>query len=261
MLIRQIETLVQAFDDHSAAAAADDEDSEDDGGDDGARALKRQQQDDFEAALVGDFDTNEVIAVPAVAGAAAETVVDDEAGAAAADDSKAADGKKKPRTEQPASAARPSATKMVHVRDANDDRVVPVAPLPRDDEMLLRKFIAMGLIDQVCRRATPLECRSHGYKYVESDRCKGTPYFDTKRSVVTFVHPTSSVAATTPPPEWIVYAVLQKNVRLPGGAGHHVAEDAAKMFMRGVTVVRKEWIDELGYVEDPERDEAEDADI
>ena len=115
----------------------------------------------------------------------------------------------------------------------------------KEEEVWLRKVVANGLLDQIARRATPMECRVAQEKYSAGPKTTKTPYFHAESKCVVWVHPNSSIAATQPPPEYVAFAALQRSHRGEGGN-----LSAPKTFMRGCTILTKQWLDELGYDEE-----------
>lgn len=116
-----------------------------------------------------------------------------------------------------------------------------VCSIDQETEVLVRKLVAIGLIDQVARRASVHECRSHGVPYTDGKTSK-VPYWDVKSASIVFVHPSSSVALTNPPPEVVVYVGLYSSKRSEKQKSH--------TFMKGVTIVTKEWLSDIGFDED-----------
>lgn len=132
--------------------------------------------------------------------------------------------------------------------------------LTRDEEVLLRKAFVVGLWDQVARRASVHECTNQGYKYNDSKTSK-VPYYDMRTGKIVYVHPTSAVARTQPPPEFLVYCTLVRTKRKPEDPDEEKdvflgPQDKAKViatertFMKGLTTVTKVWLDQLGFDED-----------
>jgi ATP-dependent RNA helicase DHX37/DHR1 len=116
-----------------------------------------------------------------------------------------------------------------------------------ETEVVLRKIFALGLIDQVARRATVHECRAANVDFERGSKTSKVPYKDIRSSAIVFIHPSSSVATTVPAPEFVVYASLQRTKRR--------SEDTKKTadgrtFMKGVTVMTKLWLDEIGFDEE-----------
>ena len=142
-------------------------------------------------------------------------------------------------------------------------------PLDSHVDERLRRLIIVGLVDQVCRRATPTQCTDWGYKYVATQRCGKTPYWDVHRKRVVYVHPRSTVALVNPAPEWLVYTCATTSQRASstggggaadssgggGGAEAAAAHGPQRVFVRGVTGVLREWLDTAGF-----RDPSEAAD-
>ncbi|AIO00544.1 ATP-dependent RNA helicase, putative [Leishmania panamensis] len=119
-----------------------------------------------------------------------------------------------------------------------------VCPLPRETELLLRQVFIPGLMDQVARRATVHECRSLGVVYNDK-RATTTPYLvlGVNRTIA-YIHPTSAVARTFPPPEYVIFGFLQKV--------HRSDTKETQAMMMGVTVVMPEWLRAYGFEEEAE---------
>ncbi|KPI84846.1 putative ATP-dependent RNA helicase [Leptomonas seymouri] len=115
------------------------------------------------------------------------------------------------------------------------------AGLTKATELLLREVFIPGLMDQIARRATVQECRSLSVEYNDK-RATKTPYLILSTRTIAYIHPTSSVARTFPPPEFVTFGFLQ-NVRRSD------TKDAQAMMM-GVTVVLPEWLHTYGFEED-----------
>jgi ATP-dependent RNA helicase DHX37/DHR1 len=113
--------------------------------------------------------------------------------------------------------------------------------LTKDTELLLRQVFIPGLMDQIARRATVHECRSLSVEYNDK-RATKTPYLILSTRTIAYIHPTSSVARTFPPPEFVIFGFLQKVRRSD-------TKDAQAMMM-GVTVVMPEWLRTYGFVEE-----------
>ncbi|KAG8346282.1 putative ATP-dependent RNA helicase [Trypanosoma vivax] len=111
--------------------------------------------------------------------------------------------------------------------------------LPKEDEILLRKLFIVGLADQVARRATVQECRFCGVEY-KNNRTTKAPYIVVGTSTIVYVHPTSSIARTFPPPEYVTFICLQKSVR------SETKEPTTMML--GLTIVTREWLHEAGVM-------------
>ena len=155
------------------------------------------------------------------------------------------------------------------------------AVMAKDEELQLRKIIAVGLIDQVARRASVEECQDQGYRYNDSKTAK-VPYMDIRSGRILYIHPTSSTSKTQPPPEYVTYASLSKVRRRPGdsddtdvfltelelrrlvmqrraAAGHSIdgAESPEvqkeRLFMKGVTIMTRAWMDQIGFDEEAVR--------
>ncbi|GET90938.1 ATP-dependent RNA helicase, putative [Leishmania tarentolae] len=114
--------------------------------------------------------------------------------------------------------------------------------LSKEMELRLRQVFIPGLMDQIARRATVHECRSLGVEYNDK-RATKSPYLvlDENRTIA-YIHPTSAVARTFPPPEYVTFAFLQKVRRSD-------TKDALAMMM-GVTVVMPEWLRAYGFEEE-----------
>jgi ATP-dependent RNA helicase DHX37/DHR1 len=151
--------------------------------------------------------------------------------------------------------------RVMNAAHTMDELVVP--PLARDEELALRRLFIVGLIDQVARRATVSECREAKIRFDDSKTSK-TPYYDCTRRAVVFIHPSSTVATTHPPPEWVLYSVLQRSQRHekpqkpPAGSKEQYSTEP-KLFMRGVTIVTKPWLDDAGFDEDEKAVEVDHA--
>ncbi|CBZ36351.1 ATP-dependent RNA helicase, putative [Leishmania donovani] len=115
-------------------------------------------------------------------------------------------------------------------------------PLSKETELLLRQVFIPGLMDQVARRATVHECRSLGVEYNDK-RATKTPYLvlGVNRTIA-YIHPTSAVARTFPPPEYVTFGFLQKV--------HRSDTKVAQAMMMGVTVVMPEWLRAYGFEEE-----------
>lgn len=229
MLRRQIEALIAEADPHAPAPKATD---------DGEPAPLGPQ----DGVALADFDANEVMLVGGDAPAAAEE-------AEAIDKRPRAE---RPRAEHPAEGGTSTQVRAAAADAGDEDEAdtladLNVPQLSREHELVLRRLFIVGLIDQVCRRATISECRTAGVKYDDSKTSR-VPYFDCTRRAIVFIHPSSSIAATHPPPEWVVYTVLQRSQRVQSGAEGRKKEQP-KTFMRGLTIVSKPWLDEAGFDE------------
>lgn len=135
--------------------------------------------------------------------------------------------------------------------------------LPFDTQLdeCIRRVMLCGFVDQVGRRATPEECRRSGIKYVATQKCGRTPYWDVYRKNVFFVHGRSTASSVFPAPDWVVYTVASSSDRevntsgIPSSAAVSAAavpgQPQPKIFVRGVTGVTKEWLDAAGF-RDPE---------
>ena len=127
--------------------------------------------------------------------------------------------------------------------------------MPPAEETAVRRWVVSGLIDQVARRASPLECRAHGVEFTDGRRTTKTPYYDAQRRMILYIHPKSSVSRVVPPPEWVVYTAVQ--VSQFGADGSDAAGGGAKRkaaCMRGVTVALRQWLDEAGYRDPTDED-------
>ncbi|RNF16341.1 putative ATP-dependent RNA helicase [Trypanosoma conorhini] len=111
--------------------------------------------------------------------------------------------------------------------------------LSKEQEITIRKLFIHGLLDQVARRASIQECRDHGVEYKDNKTTKA-PYILLGRSMISYIHPTSSIARTFPPPEYVTFAFLQRSVRSE-------TKESATM-MLGVTIVTKEWLHDCGVI-------------
>jgi hypothetical protein len=146
--------------------------------------------------------------------------------------------------------------------------------LSREEEIAFRKIVGLGLVDQVVRRATAVECRQLGYAYNDTKTTR-VPYYDLATGTLLLIHPSSSTSKTHPPPDYALYCVLQRmkrgkeeeavaeqkgeipirpnrNQNLSGGPG---GKDRPQLlrpttFMRGVTLVTRAWLDEIGFDEE-----------
>ncbi|KPA83450.1 putative ATP-dependent RNA helicase [Leptomonas pyrrhocoris] len=114
--------------------------------------------------------------------------------------------------------------------------------LTRETELLLREVFIPGLMDQIARRATVHECRSLSVEYNDK-RATKTPYLVLSTRTIAYIHPTSSVARTFPPPELVTFGFLQKVRRSD--------TKEAQAMMMGVTVVTPEWLRTYGFEEEP----------
>eukprot|EP00668_Euglena_longa_P015920 GGOE01020096.1.p1 GENE.GGOE01020096.1~~GGOE01020096.1.p1 ORF type:complete len:1145 (+),score=390.54 GGOE01020096.1:167-3436(+) len=110
-------------------------------------------------------------------------------------------------------------------------------------EVLLRKLIAMGLVDQIARRATAAECLKCKVRYYDECLAMKSLYVDTLSGQPVWIHPFSSVARTQPCPELVCYSVLQSMRRQTKA---RKAPAAVKTYMKGVTIVKKQWLWEMG---------------
>lgn len=111
----------------------------------------------------------------------------------------------------------------------------------RPEELSLRRLFIPGLLDQVARRATVHECRTFGILYIDRSTGKA-PYILVKTNTVAYVHPTSSIAKTAPPAEYLTYSYLEKVLRSENRE--------EKTTMLGCTIVTKEWLKEFSFSED-----------
>lgn len=121
--------------------------------------------------------------------------------------------------------------------------------LTKDTEILLRKLIAVGLMDQIARKASVHECRSRGVEFTTGKTTK-VPYLDVRSGSVVYVHPSSSVSSTHPAPEFVAYCGLQRSRRVQEGTTASTKKKVDHTFMKGVTVLAKEWLDAVDYDED-----------
>eukprot|EP01059_Diplonema_ambulator_P004410 TRINITY_DN14108_c0_g1_i1.p1 TRINITY_DN14108_c0_g1~~TRINITY_DN14108_c0_g1_i1.p1 ORF type:complete len:290 (+),score=97.52 TRINITY_DN14108_c0_g1_i1:22-870(+) len=115
----------------------------------------------------------------------------------------------------------------------------PVGVMNANVETVLRKLIACGLIDNVARRASPEECQLQKPPVTYSDNARRAPYIQILSRDVVFLHANSSVSSLSPAPEWVVYTALVKTKTAKGRPPRTV--------MKGVTAVKKEWLNELGW--------------
>jgi ATP-dependent RNA helicase DHX37/DHR1 len=115
------------------------------------------------------------------------------------------------------------------------------AELNRDEQIILRKLISLGLLDQVARMADPHECRIRNVPYTQG-RASKTPYLDLRSETIVFIHPSSACAHTMPPPEYVTYCALQS-----------VAAHGNGPLMKGVTSMSLSWLLEAGFDEDSVR--------
>lgn len=111
----------------------------------------------------------------------------------------------------------------------------------RDEELLLRRIFISGLLDHVARRATVLECRFMGIPYVDKSTGKA-PYIISSTGTIAYVHPTSSVAKTIPPAEYLTFSYLQKV--------HRSERREAQTMLLGASIVTRAWLDDYGYKEE-----------
>lgn len=121
--------------------------------------------------------------------------------------------------------------------------------LTKEIEVLLRKLIAVGLLDQVARKATVHECRSRGVEFTTGKTTK-VPYLDVRSGSIVFIHPSSTVSSTHPAPEFVSYCGLQRSRRVQEGTGVSKKKMGEHTFMKGVTVLAREWLDAVEYDED-----------
>ncbi|CUI14417.1 ATP-dependent DEAD/DEAH box RNA helicase, RecQ, putative [Bodo saltans] len=128
--------------------------------------------------------------------------------------------------------------------DANGD-----VKLTKDTEVLLRKLIAVGLMDQIARKASVHECRSRGVEFTTGKTTK-VPYLDVRSGSVVYIHPSSTVSSTHPAPEYVAYCGLQRSRRVQEGTSVSTKKKIDHTFMKGVTVLAKEWLDAVEYDED-----------
>eukprot|EP01012_Entosiphon_sulcatum_P017545 TRINITY_DN2230_c0_g1_i1.p1 TRINITY_DN2230_c0_g1~~TRINITY_DN2230_c0_g1_i1.p1 ORF type:complete len:1073 (+),score=269.94 TRINITY_DN2230_c0_g1_i1:30-3221(+) len=123
-----------------------------------------------------------------------------------------------------------------------------------DQEVLIRKVIAGGLVDQVARRASLAECEGLKLRYTESTAWR-SPYLDLFTNEVLWIHPDSAVAQTHPPPEFVVFAFVQeansKRAKVAESEGKNKKpppKSAQKKYMKCVTAVTAGWLKELGQI-------------
>lgn len=130
--------------------------------------------------------------------------------------------------------------------DKNAGRGLAAGPtsfvLERSEELQLRRLFIPGLIDQVARRATVHECRTLGVEYADK-RTSRAPYLLVNAKTIAYVHPTSSIARTFPPPEYLTFSFLQKVRRSDQERGQMA-------LMEGVTIVTKEWLADYNFSEE-----------
>eukprot|EP00756_Hemistasia_phaeocysticola_P021104 Hpha_TRINITY_DN15757_c2_g14::TRINITY_DN15757_c2_g14_i1::g.37630::m.37630/K14780/DHX37, DHR1; ATP-dependent RNA helicase DHX37/DHR1 len=121
-------------------------------------------------------------------------------------------------------------------------------PRCEEEEVMVRKIIASGLVDQVARRAAPHECelRKPPIKFDDSSGRRAA-YIQPLTGEVMFIHPLSAVATVSPPPDYVVYTglTMQRNKRKRPKDGEEAP--AGKVLMKGVTAVKKEWLRDLGW--------------
>jgi ATP-dependent RNA helicase DHX37/DHR1 len=120
--------------------------------------------------------------------------------------------------------------------------------LTKELEILLRKLIAIGLMDQIARKASVHECRSRGVEFTTGKATK-VPYVDVRSRSIVYIHPSSTVSSTHPAPEYVSYCGLQRSRRVQEGTGSS-KKKAEHTFMKGVTVLAKEWLDAVEFDED-----------
>lgn len=113
--------------------------------------------------------------------------------------------------------------------------------IKREEELQVRQLFIPGLLDQVARRATVHECRLMGVQYNDKKASKA-PYLLLQSNSIAFIHPTSSVSNTSPPPEYITFCFLQNVQRSFDNVD-------AKTLMMGVTIVVKDWLDKYNFTE------------
>ncbi|CAD2217932.1 ATP-dependent RNA helicase [Angomonas deanei] len=112
-----------------------------------------------------------------------------------------------------------------------------LSSITQTDELSVRKIFIPGLIDQIARRATPQECIAYKVSYNEK-KTSSAPYLILSTRAIAFIHPTSSVSHTLPPPEYVLFSHLQTVSRSES--------KTAQTHMLGVTIVVKEWLLEAG---------------
>lgn len=110
----------------------------------------------------------------------------------------------------------------------------------REEELVIRKAFIPGLLDQVARRATVQECRTFGVDYNDK-RTSKAPYLILSTRTISYIHPTSSVSRTFPPPDFVTFGFLQKVVRSE--------TKKAQSMMLGVTIVTSEWLHTCGFTD------------
>jgi ATP-dependent RNA helicase DHX37/DHR1 len=115
--------------------------------------------------------------------------------------------------------------------------------LKSDTEILLRKIAAIGLTDQIARKATVHDCRIRNVPFTEGKTSR-VPYLDVKSGSIVYIHPSSSVASTHPPPDFVAYCGLQRSRRGDSKVG------GTRTFMKGVTSLAKSWLDDVGFDEE-----------
>eukprot|EP01060_Flectonema_neradi_P014896 TRINITY_DN21587_c0_g1_i1.p1 TRINITY_DN21587_c0_g1~~TRINITY_DN21587_c0_g1_i1.p1 ORF type:complete len:1080 (+),score=240.24 TRINITY_DN21587_c0_g1_i1:44-3283(+) len=111
-----------------------------------------------------------------------------------------------------------------------------------DSEIVLRKLICCGLIDNVARRATPEECMTRKPPVPYHSTTRRTPYIHVLHNDIMYVHANSAVAMVQPPPEWVIFTSLQTTTKVDG---HKLK--TPRTVMKGVTAARKEWLTGLGW--------------
>ena len=111
-----------------------------------------------------------------------------------------------------------------------------------DSEILLRKLICCGLIDNVARRATPEECMTRKPPVDYHSTTRRTPYIHILHNDIMYVHSNSAVATLQPPPEWVIFTSLQTTTKVAGKK-----LKTPRTVMKGVTAARKEWLTGLGW--------------
>lgn len=128
-----------------------------------------------------------------------------------------------------------------HQGVGDDGRLNAIGLTPtRADELALRQLFIVGMIDQVARRASVHECRTHGVEY--GSRTTKVPYLILSTRTIAYVHPSSSISSTHPPPEYVIFAFLQRVVR---SEAH-----PERTTMLGVTIVTLEWLHVYGFSEE-----------
>jgi hypothetical protein len=87
------------------------------------------------------------------------------------------------------------------------------------------------------------------------------PFLVVRTGVIAYIHPSSSCAGCHPPPEFVSYALLQRSSVRPGGEESDTLQASInqtdkrgavyhRTFMKGVTALTQQWLNEIGYDED-----------